>query len=39
MMAEGKIDVKPLISHRFEILKAEEAYECLTSNASSLGIL
>lgn len=39
MMAGGKLDVKPLISHRFAIEAAERAYELVGSAALSLGIL
>jgi predicted dehydrogenase/threonine dehydrogenase-like Zn-dependent dehydrogenase len=39
MMAEGKLDVKPLISHRFSIDEAEKAYELIGGSDSSLGIL
>lgn len=39
MMADGRLDVKPLISHRFEIGKAEDAYEVIGGSAPSLGIL
>jgi predicted dehydrogenase len=39
MMAEGRLDVKPLISHRFEIGEAEGAYELVGRGGSSLGIL
>ena len=39
MMAIGTIDVKPLISSRFEFTDAPAAYEQLTSNSSLLGIL
>ena len=38
LMASGSIDVKPLISHRFEIDNAVAAYEKL-DDRSSLGIL
>ena len=38
LMSSGAIDVKPLISHRFEIEDALSAYECL-NDRSSLGIL
>lgn len=38
LMASGSIDVKPLISHRFEIDDAVTAYEKLNDH-SSLGIL
>jgi threonine dehydrogenase-like Zn-dependent dehydrogenase len=39
MMAEGKIDVQPLISHRFKFEDAEQAYKVLTDDRSALGIL
>lgn len=39
MMAEGRIDVKPLISHRFPIAEAEQAYALIGGAGSSLGIL
>ena len=39
MMADGCIDVKPLISHRFSIAAAEKAYEVLGGSEPSLGIL
>jgi len=39
MMASGALDVKPLISHRFEINDAEKAYELVAGSGSSLGIL
>jgi predicted dehydrogenase len=39
MMAAGTLDVKPLISHRFDIDSASAAYDLLISDASSLGIL
>ncbi len=38
LMSSGAIDVKPLISHRFEIEDAINAYKCL-DDRSSLGIL
>lgn len=38
MMAEGRMDVRPLISHRFPLLEAEEAYRVLYEE-SPLGIL
>ena len=38
LMSSGAINVKPLISHRFEIEDAVSAYECL-NDRSSLGIL
>jgi predicted dehydrogenase len=39
MMADGRLDVKPLISHRFRIEEAEKAYDLLTGTERSLGIL
>src|SRR4030067_2832953 len=35
MMADGRLDVKPLISHRFDIGEAEQAYELVGGSASS----
>jgi predicted dehydrogenase/threonine dehydrogenase-like Zn-dependent dehydrogenase len=39
MMADGRLDVKPLISHRFDISEAEKAYELVGGAAPSLGIV
>lgn len=39
MMADGFLDVKPLISHRFSIEEAEKAYELVGGSGPSLGIL
>jgi len=39
MMADGRLDVKPLISHRFAIEQAEQAYELVGGAGPSLGIL
>jgi predicted dehydrogenase/threonine dehydrogenase-like Zn-dependent dehydrogenase len=39
MMSLGKIDVKPLISHRYVFSDALSAYQELTDNAQALGIL
>ncbi len=39
MMADGRLDVKPLISHRFSIDQAEKAYELVGGGGPSLGIL
>ena len=39
MMSTGALDVKPLISHRIDIAEAEKAYELVSGNKSSLGIL
>lgn len=39
MMADGRLDVRPLISHRFAIANAEAAYELVSSDAQPLGIV
>ncbi|MDH5523635.1 MAG: bi-domain-containing oxidoreductase [Desulfobulbaceae bacterium] len=39
MMAQGLLNVKPLISHRFDFEDAEKAYEHVGNDVSSLGIL
>jgi predicted dehydrogenase/threonine dehydrogenase-like Zn-dependent dehydrogenase len=39
MLSTGLIDVKPLISARFDFTNAISAYDELTSNGSALGIL
>ncbi len=39
MMADGRLDVKPLISHRFELKRQEEAYALVGGAGPSLGIL
>jgi predicted dehydrogenase/threonine dehydrogenase-like Zn-dependent dehydrogenase len=39
MMADRRLDVKPLISHRFPIDEAPGAYDLLTSTEPSLGII
>lgn len=39
MIADGRLDVKPLISHRFAISDAREAYELVGGAEPSLGIL
>lgn len=39
MMADGRLDVKPLISHRFPIEVANKAYEVVGGSEPSLGIL
>lgn len=39
MMADGRLDVKPLISHRFDIAEAIRAYELVGGAAPSLGII
>ena len=39
MIAMGKLDVKPLISHQFKIDDAENAYALLSGSEQTLGIL
>lgn len=39
LLSSGVVDVKPLISSRFEFTNAPEAYKELSSNSSGLGIL
>lgn len=39
MLADGRIDVKPLISHRFDFSDAPAAYDALTQDKGALGIL
>ena len=39
MMSSGKIDVKPLITHRFAFEDATQAYAALTEDKHGLGIL
>ena len=39
MMATGALNVKQLISHRFDIDEAEKAYELIVSKEPTLGIL
>ena len=39
MMADGRLDVAPLISHRFAITDAAAAYDLVTSSLPSLGIV
>jgi predicted dehydrogenase/threonine dehydrogenase-like Zn-dependent dehydrogenase len=39
MMADGRLDVKPLVTHRFAVEKAEDAYGLLSGGEPSLGIL
>jgi predicted dehydrogenase len=39
MVAAGKIDVPRLVTHRFEITRATEAYELLTGKGKHLAIL
>ncbi len=39
MMADGRLDVKPLVSHRFALDQAEQAYALVGGAGPSLGIL
>ena len=39
MMALGLLNVKPLISHRFDIIEAKNAYQIVAGSEPSLGIL
>lgn len=39
MMAEGKLNVKPLISYHFNIEQAVQAYQTLDADRGSLGII
>jgi predicted dehydrogenase len=39
MMADGRLDVAPLISHRFAIKDAEQAYALVAGTEPSLGIM
>jgi len=39
MMVEGKLDVKPLITHSFPFHEAKKAYDVLLNDKSAIGIL
>ncbi|MDX9768265.1 MAG: bi-domain-containing oxidoreductase, partial [Ectothiorhodospiraceae bacterium] len=39
MLADGRLDVGPLVSHRFDIAAAEKAYELVGGSEPSLGIV
>ncbi len=39
MLADGRLDVKPLISYRFPFVDATAAYDVLTQGGAALGIL
>src|SRR6185437_1522712 len=39
LVADGKLDVAPLITHRFPIERAPEAYDVISGTAPSLGVL
>ena len=39
MMAENKLDVKPLITHRFPFNEAEQAYDMFLSDKTAIGVV
>lgn len=39
MMADGRLEMGPLVTHRFAFSQAPEAYQLLTSSSPSLGIV
>lgn len=39
MVARGRVDVEPLITHRFKIDEGDRAYELITSDQPYLGVL
>jgi len=39
MMASGRLDVRPLLSHRFPLEKAQDAYALIGGGGRSLGVL
>ena len=39
MMAEGRVDPLPMVSHRFPVHEAPDAYKLIAANAPSLGVL
>ncbi len=39
LMAEGRLNVKPLISHRFDFENAADAYDSLSAGSGVLGII
>ena len=39
MMSEGKLNIKPLITHQYDIDNAQDAYNQLLTDTSTLGIL
>jgi predicted dehydrogenase/threonine dehydrogenase-like Zn-dependent dehydrogenase len=39
MLADGRLDVEPLITHRFSFEQAEQAYELIQSSDPHLGVL
>lgn len=39
LIASGKLDVKPMISHRFKLEHADQAYDIISGREASLGIV
>jgi predicted dehydrogenase len=39
MMADGRLDVAPLISHRFDLSQADDAYQLISKGSGYAGIL
>jgi polar amino acid transport system substrate-binding protein len=39
LLAEGRVDVGPLITHRFKLAESERAYELITGNDPYLGVV
>jgi predicted dehydrogenase/threonine dehydrogenase-like Zn-dependent dehydrogenase len=39
LMADGRLDPRPLISHRFDFAEAERAYDVVTGSEPSLGVV
>ncbi len=39
MMADGRLNIEPLITHRFAIASATDAYALISGNSPSLGVL
>lgn len=39
MLAEGRLDIDPLISHRFELAEAETAYQQVAGGNGALGVV
>jgi predicted dehydrogenase/threonine dehydrogenase-like Zn-dependent dehydrogenase len=39
LLAEGRVNVEPLITHRFKVAESEAAYELITGNEPHLGVV
>ncbi len=39
LLAEGRINIEPLITHRFKLAESERAYELITSDEPYLGVI